>query len=144
MTLKYSLKYSLMVLILLGMMACLSSCGKDDGPNATTVQLNKLSATWNIGSVQNDGVNVTSQYTGFKLTIDEQNYTTQNGGNPWPSSGTYEFDGTDLMSLIRSDNAEISIDEITDNSLILSFNFNSVSEARVDGITGDFTFSLTK
>ena len=113
-------------------------------PDARTVQLEKLTSTWKVKTVDNDGADVTSQYTGFTLIIDQLTYSTQNGGNPWPASGTYDFKGSDLTKLVRSDNVEVSIDEITDKTLVLTFNYNTVNGGRVNGITGDFTFSLTK
>lgn len=113
-------------------------------PDARTVQLEKLTSTWKVKNVENDGTDVTSQYTGFTLIIDQLTYSTQQGGNPWPASGTYDFKGDDLTKLVRSDNVEVSIDEITDKTLVLTFNYSTVNGGRVNGITGDFTFSLTK
>lgn len=130
--------------VLFGTMTYLSSCKKDDAPSPVTVQLQKLSTTWKVSSVINDNQDVTSQYAGFLLIIDELNYTAQNGGNPWPASGTYTFQEGDLNTLQRSDGTEVTIDEITDKSLILSFNYNALSGGRLNGITGNFTFSFTK
>ena len=112
-------------------------------PDEKTIQQGKLSATWSVNEVENDGSDVTDQFTGFTLTINQLNYSTQNGGNPWPSSGTYDFKGTDLFTLLRSDGTEIKIEELTSTTLVLSFNYTSVN-GRTLGVTGDFTFSLTK
>ncbi len=144
MTLKSTFRLSVSLAVLLGAMTYLASCSKDDGPNAQTIQLQKLSTTWKVAQVTNDNQDVTSEYTGFTLTIDELSYTTQNGGNPWPASGTYDFRENDLNTLVRSDATEITIDEITEDMLVLSFNFNTLSGGRESGVTGDFTFSLTK
>ncbi|MCB0492083.1 MAG: hypothetical protein KDC93_06665 [Cyclobacteriaceae bacterium] len=125
--------------------ALLSSCKKDKvEPDARTLQLEKLTTTWKVKTVVNDDEDVTDLYAGFRLIINQLNYTTENGGNAWPSSGAYDFKGTDLSTLIRSDNTEIHIDEVTASTLILSFNFNTLSSGRTKGVTGDFTFSLIK
>lgn len=119
------------------------SCKKKTELDEKTIQLDKLSATWSVSQAENDGSDVTSQYSGFTLTVDQLNYTTQNGGNPWPSSGTYDFKQGDLFTLVRSDGTEIKIEELTSTSLILSFNYTAVN-GRTSGVTGDFTFSMTK
>lgn len=144
MTAKSTLRISLTMAILLGMMVYSSSCSKDDGPSAQSLQLQKLSATWKVSQVTNDNQDVTNQYAGFILTVNELNYTTQNGGNPWPTSGAYTFKEGDLNTLLRSDDVTITIDEITESTLLLAFNFNTVTGGRLSGVTGDFTFSLIK
>ena len=139
------LQFSVLLVVLTGTMTWLTSCkNDDDGVDPRTQQINDLTATWQMSAVTNDNNDVTDQFTGFTLTVDGLNYRTQNGGNPWPASGTYDFKGDDLNILIRNDGAEITIDELTATSLVLSFNFSSVTGGRTSGVTGDFTFSLTK
>ena len=133
--------YGLLILVITLGYSCKK---KDPQPDARTIQLSKISTTWNINKVVNDDLDVTDQYSGFTLTVNQLNYTTQNGGNPWPSSGTYDFKDGDLTTIIRNDGTEIKIEELTTSSLILSFNYASLSGGRTAGITGDFTFSLTK
>lgn len=144
MIVKSTLRLSLTLVVLFGVVTCFSSCSKDDSPNAQTLQLQKLSATWKVSQVTNDNQDVTNQYAGFILTVNELNYTTQNGGNPWPTSGAYTFKEGDLNTLLRSDDVTITIDEITESTLLLAFNFNTVTGGRLSGVTGDFTFSLIK
>ena len=132
-------------MLIIAMVAFTFSCKKKTPePDQKTIQLGKLSASWSLTQVMNDNLDVTDQYTGFTLTIDQLTYTTQQGGNPWPSSGTYDFKGDDLSVLVRNDGAELTIDELTSSTLILSFNYTSLSGGRTAGVTGDFTFSLTK
>lgn len=144
MTVKSTLQLSFTLFVLCAMVTGFSSCSKDDGPSAQTVQLQKLSTTWKVSQVINDSQDVTAQYTDFVLTVTELNYTTQNGGNPWPTSGNYTFKDGDLNTLLREDDTQLNIDELTESTLILSFNFNTVTGGRLSGVTGDFTFSLTK
>lgn len=121
----------------------LASCKKDD-PDPLAQRINELTAIWKLKSVENDNADVTDQYTGFTLTINGQNYTTTNGGNPWPDSGTYDITTEDLSTVRRSDGTNISIDKVTTDELILSFNYTSLSAGRTHGVTGNFTFSLIK
>lgn len=120
-----------------------SSCKKDD-PDPLAQRINELTAIWKLKSVENDNVDVTDQYTGFTLTINGQNYTTTNGGNPWPDSGTYDIKVEDLSTVHRSDGTNITIDKVTPDELILSFNYTNLSAGRTHGVTGNFTFSLLK
>ncbi|MEP2667939.1 MAG: hypothetical protein ABJH04_03030 [Cyclobacteriaceae bacterium] len=120
-----------------------TSCKKDD-PDPLAQRINELAAIWKLKSVENDNVDVTDQYIGFTLIINGQNYTTTNGGNPWPSAGTYEITAEDLSTIRRSDGTNITIDNITGDELVLSFNFNTLASGRAKGVTGNFTFSLTR
>lgn len=123
----------------------LSSCHDDPSPEEE--QLKRLTATWMVNTVSNDNTDVTSQFDSFTLTVSgDRTYSTTNGGNPWPASGTFTLTGQDFDSFRRDDGVIINLVEITDSKLILSFQMNSVRSIRsgVDGITGDFTFNLTK
>lgn len=121
----------------------ISSCKDDDPIDPKAQKLNQLNASWAMQSVSNDGNDVSSQFTGFTLSIDGTNYNTQNGGNPWPASGTYELSGDNLDLILRNDGVEMTIDELTTDKLVLSFSYSAVN-GRVNGITGGFTFSMTK
>ncbi|MCB0497270.1 MAG: hypothetical protein KDC79_14110 [Cyclobacteriaceae bacterium] len=139
-----TIKWHLMLAIVF-MASFLGSCKKKaPEPDARTLQMQKLSASWKVNSVENDDLDVTSQYSGFTLTVNDLKYTTTNGGNPWPSSGTYDFKDADLTILVRSDGTEIQIEELTSSTLVLSFNYNSLTGGRTNGVTGNFIFSLKK
>lgn len=129
-------------LLLLVSMVCVISCkGDDTDPEAE--QIAKLSAAWRLGTVMNDNVDVTNQFTGFTLSVDGLTYRTQNGGSPWPASGTYEFLVDNLNVLRRDDNTLVTISELTEDTLVLAFNFSGTGGIRA-GINGSFIFSLTK
>lgn len=123
--------------------AVFNSCKKDD-PDPLAQRINELTASWKLGSVKNDNADVTSQYTGFTLSVSGNNYITTKGGNPWPESGSYEIRKDDLSKIIRSDGVTITIDEITTSTLVLSFNYSNLTGGRTKGVTGNFTFSLIK
>ncbi len=128
--------------LLVVVMSSLLSC-KGDDPDPVQEQINKLTATWQLETVINDDVDVSSQFTGFSLTVDGTRYSTQNGGSPWPAMGTYELLPDNLNLIQRDDNTPITITEITTETLVLRFNFSRDGGVR-EGINGSFTFSLTK
>lgn len=123
----------------------LSGCKKDD-PDPQEEQIKALAGTWTLSGVTNDGTDVTVQYQQFTLTLTtDKTYSTTNGGNPWPARGTFDFpDDTITDRVNRDDNVVVTIAEVTASSLVLRFNINSVGAGTAAGITGSFTFSLTK
>ena len=128
-------------LALSGMM---SGCGKDD-PNPQAEKLRLLSGTWTIATVDNDGVDVTSQYNGFTLTVTStKTYSTTNGHNAWPAGGTFEFQQNDLNQIMRDDGVVVTIESATEDQLQLSFQQSTLTGGRPKGVTGDFVFSLVK
>lgn len=122
----------------------LSGCKKDD-PDPQEEQIKALAGTWNLSSVRNDGADVTTQYQPFTLTLTtDKTYSTTNGGNPWPASGTFDFMNETLIDqVMRDDNVVVIISEVSANTLVLNFNISRV-RGTAAGITGSFTFSLTK
>ena len=95
----------------------------------------------------NDDQVVTSLYTGFTLTItSQQTYNTTNSGNPWPAQGTFELVEGNPSVILRDDGVNINISSVDDTSLTLNFSLNEVrgTAAGTDGVTGSFTFFLTK
>lgn len=124
-----------------------SGCGGDDSLSPEELRLQELTATWSVSSVVNDGGDVTDQFTGFILVVSSnQTYSTTNGGNPWPAQGTFSLVTNNLDAFLRDDNVQVSIASISETTLSLTFQMSSVRGTAngVDGITGSFTFSLTK
>ena len=142
---KTMLHFMILPVTLIGIMTLSSSCKNDDDVvDPITEKINELSANWQLGNVTNDNTNVSDQYSGFTLTIDNFNFKTQNGGNPWPNFGSYDFKDNDLSVIVRNDGIEMTIDELTTTFLVLSFRFNALPGGRVTGLTGNFTFSLVR
>lgn len=124
-----------------------SGCKGDDGPTPEELRLRELTATWSVASVVNDGTDVTNQFTGFTLVASsDQTYSTTNGGNPWPSQGTFSLVPNNLNAFVRDDNVQVNIASITETTLSLTFQVSSIRSTvnGVNGITGSFTFNLTK
>lgn len=124
-----------------------SSCGGDDGPSPEEQRLRELTASWAVASVTNDGNDVTSQFSGFILTVSgSQTYSTINGGNPWPAQGTFTLVDNNLDAFLRDDNVQVNIVSIDQTNLALTFQITTVrgTAQGVNGITGSFTFNLNK
>lgn len=140
---RFSLILALCACISTGLL--LSGCKKDD-PDPQEEQIKALAGTWNLSRVTNDGSDVTTQYQQFTLTLTtDKTYSTTNGGNPWPARGSFDFMNETLIDqVIRDDNVVVVINEVSTNTLILSFNISRVRAGTAAGITGSFTFTLTK
>ena len=130
-------------------------CKKDDdsGPTPEELRLEELAHTWTISSATLDGDDRTANWANFTLTATtSKTYSTTGSSddNVWPSSGTWEFAGTEgagLDVLNRSDGVTINIDNISDTNLDLSFTYVLASankDARVQSIEGDWVFRLTR
>jgi hypothetical protein len=124
------------IIILLGLTGIfLSGCGDDaEVPSAKAKQLTKLSGTWELTSVTMSGVDVTSEYSAFELTLsgsasgDVFSYSVVGRPelSPWPTRGTWSF-GSDLKSEIMrdpdTDDAIIMDYSVTDSQLVVEFAF---------------------
>lgn len=140
---RFSLILALCACITTGLL--LSGCKKDD-PDPQEEQIKAMAGTWNLSSATNDGSDVTTQYQQFTLTLTtDKTYSTTNGGNPWPARGTFDFPNETITDRVtRDDNVVVTISEVTTSRLVLNFNINSVGSGSAAGITGSFTFTLTK
>lgn len=135
------------VLVLLSSIHFISGCKNDDDhPTPEQQRISDLSSTWILGSVENDDNDVTNQFNGFSLVVDQTSFTTQNGGNAWPANGsfTYVLVENDIKILERNDGVEISVDKLSNDELRLSFQITTLPGGRQEGITGQFIFSLIK
>ncbi len=80
--------------------------------------INKLTGNWtlNTGGVVLDGVSIAG-FEGFTLALGDRTYTTQNGNDVWPVSGTWDFKANSLTILTRDDGVEMSLSTISDNEI---------------------------
>jgi len=125
------------------------SCGGDDGGSKdldpAVEQANKLIGDWALTAATLDGT-AADGWDGFTLTFsgDETggNYSASGAASEevWPSSGTWEFDGDDIGTVLRSDGVEMDVQ--VSETLTLSFTIASGSGARASGIDGDWTFTF--
>jgi hypothetical protein len=75
---------------------------------------------WDMTIVTVDGI-ARSIYPGLSLNFQQSVYTSVNGLDVFPASGTWRFSGSDGKLIIRDDGLEITIESIDDGQLILSF-----------------------
>jgi hypothetical protein len=144
-------------LALLGILLVYSSCGggSDPAPPITDVQIDKLSKTWVIQSVQSsESGNQTTAYSGFTLTLSGTkgsttfNYTTSSrpAKSVWPANGTFTFDAnTPETKVTRNDPGDpIAVTyAVTDNQLEISFSYEGQGfDARTKVVSGDWTFTF--
>jgi hypothetical protein len=94
-------------------------------------------------SVYKDGLDVTDQFTGFKLTFAAGTYTTENSlSSAWPASGTWAFHDGNINQLIRDDDTIIKVN-IDENTLNLNFNVQDLnSSGRIKSLAGEYSFEL--
>ncbi len=145
-----TIKYIFSTLFIFGIIA-LTGCkskSSDPAPSALDLRLEELvngGTNWIIGSggVVKDGLDVTDQFTGFKLTIGNKTYSTVNGLSPvWESSGTWDFQNNNPDKILRDGAIEITVD-ISSSALILIFNAEGVSDGgRVKSVSGEYKFHL--
>lgn len=115
-------------------------------PTALELQLASLqndSKPWSLtsGSVIKDGYDVSSQFSGFTLKVDDFTYITTNSiDSAWPSSGTWEFSNNNPNKIIRDDGVLMDL-TLINNELTLTFNVSGLT-GRVKGIDGEYTFTL--
>ena len=132
------------------------SCKKDDQatPPVTDVQFDKLSKTWKINTVSLDGVDKTSDYTGFQVTFSGTkgtppfNYATSGRPtlSPWPASGTWDFGAAPETQIIRDKGTadELSVTyAVTEATLTISFTFNGTGySARTGVVKGAWVYTF--
>ncbi|GHM99169.1 hypothetical protein WSM22_06590 [Cytophagales bacterium WSM2-2] len=119
----------------------LEGCGKND-PDPLADATNKItSKTWTIKTVSIDGKDVTADFSGLTLKFSSSDYTTTNGHVVWPTSGTWKFKEKSLTEIIRSDDVEVTVDELTGSSLALTFYWSKTSfGGRVGSVKGSHSF----
>ena len=127
----------------------ISSCKKDPPPvkSDEELRIEELNGTWVLDAGSNvvtvAGRDVSADWSGFALTLNEKNYSTSGSDSPevWPANGTWDF-GSDVNKLVRSDGIEISI-SVTETSLALQFDY-SAAGGRLNGIEGTWIFKLVE
>lgn len=114
-----------------------------------TLQLSSQDDGWttdNGGSVTLDGMNdATDEWTGFKLSFNNFNYSTVGGKDGvWPSSGTWKYAKADRTDEILRDDGVLMYANVSGSSLTLRFTISSdySSGGRNEALGGEYTFVL--
>ncbi len=145
----------LLLVIAIGMMVLVlidcKSGGGDPEPNATDVQLAKLTATWNCSSAKKDGV-AQDGYNDFSLIISGTAGSTSFGYScsnrpslsPWPANGTWTFGSNVESDITRDSNLAVTY-TVSGSELQISFTYaGSGFAGRVEEVEGQWVFTFTK
>ena len=148
---------NLYFLALIAAVITFSHCGGGDepGPDQKTAaeeQLERISASYNLVSVSQDGTDVTGDYTGFTLTMsgsltaNEENvngtYSSTNGGQVFPASGSWAFAPANVNSQIVLDNDLTVNYSFSGNNLVLVYTFTAPG-GRVQVLNGQYRWELS-
>ena len=153
---KLSSLLALASVVVFGIFVLAACGGSDDTPPAPTaeeIQIEKMagsgSITWIPGEITRDGDPVKDDdpfNSAFSLTITTgKTYNASNGGDIIPSSGTWDFVGTNLNEIERNDGIKMTVTTSTGStSLRLAFTLNEDGSAngRTEGVAGSWVFDL--
>jgi hypothetical protein len=145
------INYTVTIILLIASMS-FTGC-KEEGVDPNVAILNEQlvvlmngSSSWVLGtagSVMKDNVDVSNQFAGFKLTIGNKTYTTQNSlSHVWKTSGTWDFQGNNPDLIRRDGSTEVAVSH-ENNSLTLTFTAAGNPEGgRVNSVSGKYVFKL--
>jgi len=134
---------SIITIICLALISGCKSESADPTPqdNQKTLLINN-GVSWVPGSVSKDGLDVTDQFSGFKLTVGDFTYTTVNAlPSAWPASGTWSFANDSGTLVDRNDGVQITA-AVTTSSLQLTFSVTGIGGGRTKGVDGEYVFNL--
>lgn len=121
-----------------------TACSEEE-PAPSDAVLSKLkSKTWNVSSVQVDGVDQTTLFAGMTLTFTVKDYQVNPANAIWPASGTWQFTDKEGTVITRNDGLEITVAEITESSLKLSLQWskNTFGAGRIASVSGQHLFTF--
>ena len=107
-----------------------------------------ISKTWDIsnkGSITQDGVDVTSQFSNFTLTFGNKTYSSSGGLNLWiDGTGTWDFADTETTSKIIVAGVPMDV-SIVSGTMTLSFNLsNAAVGGRISSVTGSYIINVSQ
>lgn len=96
------------------------ACGNETTVADETRALLKA-RTWSVYSVQMDGIDKTSMFSGMKINFEDQVYTAQNGGFIWGSDLrlSWAFQDTEATKFAIGSGPTVYIQELTKSSMTL-------------------------
>ncbi|GHN02107.1 hypothetical protein WSM22_35960 [Cytophagales bacterium WSM2-2] len=143
-----SITYTICACLLLVGCLAISSCSKSSSETPSEKALKLLTGTWHISTVTVDGVDKTSQFAGFALTLVPGLYSTvATVSNPvWSAAGTWSFTDNNATSITRDDNVVVNITSLTSTSLTLTLQWTKTTYGggRTSSVSGTHVFTLNK
>jgi len=121
------------------------SSNKSD-PTAKEINTGILTSKgWTIQSVMIDNAS-SSSFSGLTLSFTTTTYITTNGKMVWPTNGTWVFTDPNAKTILRDDQVKVSLDEITDNKLVLSLDWAkpTLGGGRTNSVVGRHVFTFTR
>ena len=129
-----------------------TACDKDE-PKADprSESINLLTASpWVIQTVEHstDG-DLTFQYSDFSIVFTKNasgntdgDYVAANGGNAFPDTFGKWGLSDDRRMIVLSNGQELTVENLTSQSLVLNFVVAPPTGGRIAGVSGEFTFHL--
>ena len=148
----------LTTVVSLGVILVFSGCGGKSSPAESTQdkQLGLLSHTWKIATVTKDGVDQSTAWTGFQLTLTgtkgQTSFAYTCAGrpalSPWPASGAWAFDPADPVTKIIRDQGVTGLElpltyTVTATTLQVTFSYTGNGYTRVSSVSGSWVFNFT-
>lgn len=125
-------------LISVTLLLTFASCNNND-PSAAEVATGKLTAhPWKLKTATVDGTDQTAVYSGLQITFSTTGYSTISKTPSWSTVGTWKFIDESANAIVRNDNLEITIVELTDDQLKISYTWssNTFASGRKESLTG--------
>lgn len=137
--------------LLLGLAAVGMGCSSDKDPVSPSiskqdeVKARLVAVTWKIKSVSVDGVDHTDLFQNLAVKFTSSGFNATNGGPVWPTTGTWAFTNTDANSITRNDGLVVTIQELTQVNLKVSFLWTktTLGPGREESVSGMNVFSFT-
>jgi len=145
---KTRINYITTALVIAGLLA-VSSCQHHKDPEPEEVFDNKVSKTWIVGSVIEDGKDVTDTFTNFSLTFtSDKKYTSMNNplkAGTFAESGTFEplasAGSPDLFDVQLDNTTTLAVSALSETQLKFTLQYKGTG-ARTSSISGNYLFTL--
>lgn len=142
-------------ILLLSIIVFFTNCGGDGATDPAPVvdplqaTIEGLAKTWASAQVTLDGATVSDDWSGVSFSFTQNKSFSVTGlstenGLIWPSSGTYSFpDANKPLKILRNDGIEITLKNLTETSVDVSFTIDGRTGGKTLGLSGNYTFSFS-
>jgi hypothetical protein len=100
---------------------------------------------WMVTKVLVGSSDETASFNGMTVTFLPETYVATGGGLVWPELGTWNLILPEATSFERDGDIEVTIVEITDDSLVLEFDWQgTLGPGRINSIQGTYRFFFSR